>query len=88
MKIELTGLEVKTANGVTRLTMEEAKELYRQLHEIFGDKTVFVPSSPIVIERFPSWPTLPPSPVWTETPTPFLPQYPIVTCYGNCMEAR
>ncbi len=88
MKVELTAIEVTTESGKTRLTIEEAKMLYRQLHELFGEKIVTMPpSAPIVIERGPWWPVYPtPPPIWTSpTVEPFR-QYPTITCQGNTVE--
>ena len=87
MKVKLTAIEVTTESGKTRLTIEEAKVLYRQLHELFGEKVVTIPSAPIVIERGPWWPVYPtPTPIWTSRPVEPLPQYPTITCQGNTVE--
>src|ERR1035437_9602606 len=59
-KVELTGLKIKTKDGVFELSIEEAKQLYLQLHELFGEKVIHMPSAPIIIERFPQWPIYPP----------------------------
>ncbi len=59
MKIELTAIEITTESGKTRFTIDEAKALYRQLHELFGEKVIMIPSTPIVIERGPWWPVYP-----------------------------
>jgi hypothetical protein len=55
-KIKLTKIELKTQEGKEiSLSIDEAKELHDQLHELFGKKeTVFVSShsaAPIIIER-------------------------------------
>ena len=89
MKVELTGLEIKTKDGTSRLTIDEAKELYRQLHELFGEKVIHVPSAPIVIDRFPTWPVYPPSPIYTREPyigDPPFPQWPTITCQGRTLD--
>ena len=87
MKVELTALEIQTESGKTRLTIDEAKALYRQLNELFGEKVITIPSTPIIIERGPWWPVYPtPYPIWT-SPTPErLPRYPTITCQGNSIE--
>jgi hypothetical protein len=75
-KLKLTKIELETKDGKkVELSIEEAKELHDQLHELFGSK--FIPSVPIIIERdrYP-WPY---TPRWVEspntgTPYPALPQ--------------
>lgn len=56
-KIEITGLKLKTRDGKTvNLSLAEAKELHEQLDNLFGKKTVYIPSNPIVIDRYsPYW---------------------------------
>jgi len=64
-KLKLTKLEIKTKDGKrVSLTMEEAKELYDQLHELYGERIVVQPYQSIVIERdrYP-W-TYPGNPIW------------------------
>ena len=72
-KLKITGMEIKTSEGeVHNLTMKEAKELYTQLHKLFGEKdpqTIIIEkSSPIIIERD-RWPWGWPygTPMWTYT---------------------
>ena len=51
-KLKLTKLELQTKDGQkVELTLDEAKELHAQLHELFGDKTVYIPGAPVIIER-------------------------------------
>lgn len=51
-KLKITGLKLKTKNGQeVELTLDEAKELHDQLENLFGKEIVYVPSTPIVIER-------------------------------------
>ena len=51
-KLKLTKLELQTNDGKKiELTLDEAKDLHDQLHELFGDKTVYVPGAPVIIER-------------------------------------
>lgn len=64
-KIELSKLTLTTKEGTeVDLTVAEAKDLYEQLRQLFEQKTVFVPSMPIVIERnhWPYW--RPYDPMW------------------------
>lgn len=82
MQIELTGLEIKTKDGSTRISIDEAKELYRQLHELFGEKVIHVPSTPIVVDR---WPVYPSSPIYVkDTPDTSRPSWmpPEIICHG------
>ena len=49
-KLKLTKIELETKDGKTiSLSLDEAKELHDQLHDLFGTK--YIPSTPIVIER-------------------------------------
>jgi hypothetical protein len=59
-KLKLTKLELETREGKkVELSMDEAKELYEQLNDLFGDKTVYIPNQPIIIERDRWVPTYP-----------------------------
>ena len=49
-KLKLTRIELETKDGKkVGLSLEEARELYNQLNELFGSK--YVPSAPVIIER-------------------------------------
>ncbi len=49
-KLRLTKIELETKGGKkVELSIDEARELHDQLHELFGEK--YVPNQPIVIER-------------------------------------
>ena len=64
-KIELSKLTLTTKEGTeVDLTVAEAKDLYEQLRQLFEQKTVVLPSVPIVIERnhWPHW--RPYEPMW------------------------
>lgn len=98
-KVELTGFTIKTEDGSLRLTIEEAKALYDQLHSLFGEKIVYVPSAPIVIEQPPWWPNIPVTPYIpppTIDPNPYPPyspttipsdppHWPTIICHGNAI---
>ena len=87
MKAELTAIEITLAprcagtenlsrvsrDGKVRLTIEEAKALYRQLHDLFGEKVVTIHSEPIVIERWPTNPNYPQITYTTAAVDPFQP---------------
>jgi hypothetical protein len=64
-KIQLTGMEITTKTGEKIVvSVEEAKELYDQLHKLFGEKPVV--SYPIYIEPYRwKYPNFPPTPMWT-----------------------
>ena len=86
MKVELTAIEITTESGKTQLTIDEAKELYRQLHELFGEKVITIPSAPVVVERWPTWPVYPQI-IWTTSTVDPLPQtYPTIICQGKMIE--
>lgn len=78
-RLKLTKIELETKDGKRiELSLDEARELHDQLHELFGAK--FIPSTPIIIERdrYP-WPY---TPRWIESPTtaPPIPGLPQVWC--------
>ena len=96
MKVELTGIEIKVDTGVLKLTIEEAKDLYMQLRELFGESGKLPqPEAPVIIPYRPPEPaspwTGPQTPVWPYTPThPWtLPMYnrATITCYGKTTPA-
>ena len=59
IKIARIVLDTKD-NKQIDLTIDEAKELYDQLHLLFGDKNIhYIPTQPIVIDRYPSYPWSP-----------------------------
>ena len=87
MKVELTAIEITTEGGKTRLTIEEAKALYRKLHEMFGEKVIMIPSAPIVIERWPTWPVYPQVTWGQSTADPLPPTFPTITCQGRMLDA-
>lgn len=52
-KLKLTKIELQTKDGKkVDLSLAEAKELHEQLHELFGEKVVRVPGSPVIIDRY------------------------------------
>lgn len=66
-KIKVAAIQIQYPDGeVKQISVEDAKALFQQLEELFGSKTVVMPSTPIVIERdrWPRW-----QPMWVhETP--------------------
>ena len=46
MSVKITGIELKTSYGKLKFTWEDARELYWQLHELFGRKDGGVPGYP------------------------------------------
>lgn len=73
-KLKLTKIALETKDGKTvELTIDEAKELHEQLHSLFGEKTTYIPSSPIVIERDRWYPPYPPT--WYGTGSMTSPQF-------------
>jgi hypothetical protein len=69
MKVELKGIEIAMGEKSARLTIAEAKELQKQLNELFNEKITYVPSAPVIIERevWPWWRRYPDynQPYWT-----------------------
>lgn len=72
MQTEITAIEIRSGDRVMKLSVDEAKALYRQLDELFGERVITYPSHPVYVERWP----------WSPTP-PFDPTYPIITCEGR-----
>ena len=51
-KLKLTKIALETKDGKSvELSIDEDKELHDQLHELFGSKTTYIPSAPIIVER-------------------------------------
>jgi hypothetical protein len=52
-KLKLTKIEMTTKDGkAVELTLDEARDLHAQLDELFGKKVEYIPSQPIVIDRY------------------------------------
>lgn len=63
-KVEVSKIVVKMGKKEVELSLAEAKELQELLNDTFGKKeTVYIPGSPIYIER----PYIRPYPYWTVT---------------------
>lgn len=81
-KIKVVGIKINCPSG--ELTLDEAKTLYNALHELFGKKVEYIPSTPIIIEKeVHPWRSYPP--VTLDTP-PIKPYWlgPDITCkFGN-----
>ena len=50
-KVKIAKIILETKDGKVELSMDEAKDLYDQLHTLFGSKTTYFPSNPVVIDR-------------------------------------
>jgi hypothetical protein len=52
MSVKISKLNVEIGKKEISLTLEEAKELQKILNDTFGEqKTVVIPSSPVIIKR-------------------------------------
>ena len=72
-KIKLTKISLETKEGKEiELSINEARELYSQLESLFGSKTTYIPSTPLIIDRYrwsePSRPYWSPNTVLCESP--------------------
>ena len=80
-KLKLTKIVLETSDGKrVELSIDEAKGLHDQLHELFGDK--YIPAAPIIIERD-RWPGpwRPYRPMWVSDSTaPERPHGPWFSC--------
>lgn len=78
-KVKVAAIQIQCPDGdVKQVSIEDARELYKQLDELFGEACV-PPMQPIVIERreWPRWKPLWVSgnePIRTDSPAPQLPQ--------------
>jgi hypothetical protein len=50
-KVKISKINIKIGDKEIPLTLEEAQELRQILDDTFGQKTVFYPSTPVIIER-------------------------------------
>ena len=60
-KVKVAAIQIQYPDGeVKQVSIEDAKALFQQLEELFGEKTVVVPSQPVIIERdrWPRWQTI------------------------------
>ena len=82
-KVKVAAIQIQYPDGeVKQVSVDDAKELYRQLHDLFGEKVVYQPSVPVIIERerWPRW-----TPYWTDTTQPVIditgpPERPTIWC--------
>ncbi len=64
-KVKVAAIQIQYPDGdVKQVSVEDARDLYQQLDELFGDKTVYVPGQPVVVERD----RYPFRPMWTSPP--------------------
>jgi hypothetical protein len=72
-KVRLTGLGIEVKSGKLDLTIDEARELYQQLHKLFGERSEKI----IYVDRWHyNYP-----PYWTQTLPDYRPvAYPLITC--------
>lgn len=55
MKVEIKNIEIAIKDKKIVLTVEEARELQKQLNDLFGASTTYVSTYPVYIERE-TWP--------------------------------
>lgn len=72
-KVKVSAIQIQYPDGdVKQLTVEDARELYKQLDDLFG-KVYVQPQQPIIIERR-EWPRWTSPPVTIDAPKPLAPQ--------------
>lgn len=49
-KLKVTKIILESGNKKVELSLNEAKDLYDQLNELFGSKETYIPPQPIIIE--------------------------------------
>lgn len=54
-KLKVKKLVIETDDVELSLTVEQAKDLYKELGELFGDKTVIINRAPSIVPRNPYW---------------------------------
>jgi len=93
MKVELKGIEIAMGDKNVKLTLDEAQSLREQLNKLFGEKIVYMPSTPVIVERevWPWWrspyywtPTVP----LTAESTPTMPETVTVYCVAADVDAQ
>lgn len=47
MSVKIKAVEIETGDTKIKLSVKEAKELYKDLHELFGNKNNYFPVYPI-----------------------------------------
>ena len=52
-KAQIKSMTLETEHNTVDLSIDEAKELYRQLHELFGQRVTIMPERPVYVERWP-----------------------------------
>jgi len=72
-KVKIDRIRITVGEKTIDLTPDELKELREVLDAIFGEKTVYLPGQPIVIERpiSPPWPMPRPWPTPNSWPRPW-----------------
>ena len=51
-KVKVAAIQIQYPDGdVKQLSLDDAKELFEQLEGLFGSKTTYLPSQPLIIER-------------------------------------
>ena len=51
-KVKVAAIQIQYPDGdVKQLSLDDAKELFEQLEGLFGSKTTYLPSQPVIIER-------------------------------------
>lgn len=54
-KAKIEKIVLKLGGVEAGMSLEQAKELYDVLHGLFGGRTVYIPSQPIYVDRYPWW---------------------------------
>ena len=81
MKVAIKGIEIEIDGRTVILTIEDAKQLQRELSDLLGDKAVPVPSY-VPVPYYPE-PFIYPPPLITFAPTGTgspMPPLPVTTC--------
>ena len=51
-KVQVAAIQIQYPDGeVKQLSIDDARELFKELEGLFGSKTTYLPSTPVVIER-------------------------------------
>ena len=82
-KLKLTKLVLTPSGGQdVELTMDEARDLYGQLAELFAPR--LAPQTPIIIERYPpAWPPYAPHWISSQSAADYPHALPYITCRAS-----
>lgn len=91
-KVNISSIQVQFPDGeIKQMSLDDAKALFEQLKDLFGSKTVVMPSPPVIVEKDRYWPQPRPLIQWEaskpEVRDPLPEEAPDVWCDLYCMSS-